>query len=402
MNKKGEGFSINNTLDLEALRIELTTGEVIELRGTFQELNIYCNLFSEGVSGNLIFNDTLNVTNNGPILGGEKVFVRWKSPMYSEFSEMLFKVQKVSERVPTANQSTVVRLELLSSDLFDSLAISLSRGFNNQYSKAVKLYWESVDFLKPIFTDESQGIHTFVLPHSRNPIDNINWVANRARTPDGLPFVFFEDLEGFNFASWSKMLSQKSQVKLFHQPQRTLETPEKEFRNIQAVEFGNNSRDASLFSVLGLTGTQEQVYDPLTKSLVVMNKEFKEWVDTAPRLDKGTITNQALPASSVQFLLVKPDNSQSTIFFRDALNYAMQNACMTIMTPGDNRMRVGSIAYVDQISPQIQNGSGLINERFINGNYMVTGLKHTLRPNDYRLYWKLAKESYFKEVKSNG
>ena len=41
-------------------------------------------------------------------------------------------------------------------------------------------------------------------------------------------------------------------------------------------------------------------------------------------------------------------------------------------------------------------------EKFMNGNFLVTGLKHTLRPSESRLYWKLSKESYKTEVMKNG
>lgn len=399
--KEPQGFSQNNTVDIDRIGLELVTGEVIDLKNLFIELNIYVNLFAF-LQGNITFHDTLNVTNNGPILGGERLFVRWKSPIYQDYTEVMLKVRSPAQRVITNGTSATVRLELLSETYLDSLTMSLSRGFKNQYSKAALTYWQAADLSKQLKTDESDGIFTFALPHTKTILENMNWMASRARTVDGMPFVFFEDIDEFSFCSWSKMLKQAPKLKLFHQPQILMDVPEKVFRNIIAIESNEMARDASVFAMSDLTARREYVFNPLSKQMTVNNRTFKDFTDNAPRLDEGPFTT-ALPVnSSVRMMVTKSDNSQSNSFYRDALNFVMQSNSFTIMTYGDDQMRLGTVVELNLLAPQIQDGKDPIEEKFMNGNFLVTGLKHTLRPSESRLYWKLSKESYKTEVMKNG
>lgn len=399
--KQEQGFSQNNTVDIDRIALELVTGEVVDLKNLLVELNIFVSVFSS-LQGNIIFHDTMNITNNGPILGGEKLFVRWKSSLYTEYTEAMLKVRASAERVVTNGTSATVRLELLSETYLDSLTMSVSRGFKNQYSKAALTYWQAADFAKPLKVDDSDGIYTFVLPHTKTVFENLEWMASRAQTSDGMPFAFFEDIDEFTFCSWSKILKQASKLKLIHQPQILMDKSEKVFRNILALESGKMSRDASIFALNDLVARREYTFDATTKGTTVRDRTFQDFTSAVPRLDKGAFMT-ALPSnSSVRLLIAKTDGSHTNSYFRDALNYVVQCNTVTVMTYGDDKVRLGTIVELNLTAPQIQDGKDPVEEKFLNGNFLVTGLKHTIRPNEYRLYWKLTKESYKAEVVKNG
>lgn len=393
---------VERTLDLEAVRLELNTGEVVELKDALSELNIYVNLFSEGMVASLLFIDTTNITDNGPILGGEKLFVRWKSPIHSEWNEVLFRVRMVTERVPGNSQAMVVRLDLMSDGYMQAFSVALSRGFKTTYSDGVRKLWQNADITKDLKVDESLGIYTFAFPQTKNIVKNAEWAANRAKGPTGVPFVFFEDVDYFNFASWDRILKQTESTKLFHQPQMTTETPEKTFRNVMGLQFNDKSRDVSMFADMGLGNRIEHVFNPLTKSTQINERSFSEFTSSVSSLDKGKLETSLDTNRRSKLLLVKSDNSQSTSFFRDSLNYAMSSNSINIVTVGDSMMRLGTVVELNSISPQAQNMQGVVNQKFLGGKFLVSGLKHTIRKNDYRLYWKLVKESYLTEVKQNG
>lgn len=401
---KAVGFSIDNSIDIDAIRIELVTKEVIELKNMLVELDIYVSFLSDGLMATLLLRDNINLVNNGPILGGEKVFVRFKSPMYNEtgWTELNLKVQSITERVPANNQGTLVKLALLSETYMDSMSIRMSRGYNGQYSGAAQLYWKSAGFQKELQADQSQGLYTFTLPSTKQFMKNMNFLADRSRTSDNMPFVFFEDLDYFNMLSWSKLLSQEPKVELVHQPQLTEETPEKAFRNILSLEYGKNQRDMSVFSGLGLNGRAEQVYDPLTKTLKIENNSYDKYSKQVPLLNENKMETMLGSGQSTRFVLKKFDDSQASVFNRDALNYSLNANYINVVTYGDNRMRVGTVVTMNLPSPQLQNGSDLITEKFVGGRFIVVGLKHAIRPNEYRLYWSLSNESFLTGVTNNG
>lgn len=396
------GFSRDNTLDINALRLELATGEVIDLLNMFQEFNIFVMMSGlGGIMANMIVNDNINFCNNGPVVGGERVFIRFKSPIYQEYTELMFRVSLQVERVPSGNQSSLVKLELVSEEYFFLLGTSISRGYSTQYSKAAKLLYQESGLTKPFLSDQSSGLYTFSVPQTLSVIDNLQWMANRAKTADNLPFCVFEDLDSFNFASWSKMIQQETKLKLFFQPQLTEETFEKEFRNILSIQYEDNSKDALKYRRSGFGGGTEFTYNPRSKNLSTKEQSFKSFSENTPSLDSGKPWLPNIKSEGKTFLVSRYDNSQSNSFFRKALGHAMSLNNVTILTAGDNQMRLGVVVELDIISPQPQNVDQAVSEKFVNGRFIVTSLKHTIRPSEYRLYWGLSKDSYLNEV-NNG
>ncbi len=400
MNKIDEGFSIGNTLDLSILNIELLTGEVLNLKNLLHEMNIYVSLFNPGITSTLIIGDPTNITNNGPIIGGEKIFIKWRSPYYREFSEMMFKVERVGDRVPTTAQAAIVTLHLVSADMYDAESYNPSYGMRGQYSAIATKLWANGAFMKELKVDNSYGIFNYASPENQSILSTMSWLANRSQGAEGLPYVFYEDIDEFVFASMAKILRQDTKVKLFHQPQLTEESVEKIFRNCYSVQFVEN-RDAGMWNQLGFGGCEETVYDPLTKTAHYANRSFENYALNSPRLDAGELKVLNRQSNVRRMTLQKEDGSHATVFNRAALNYSLQNSCLKIATPGDDQMRVGVVGEINMAAVQVQNEQDIVEEKFISGRFLVTHLKHTIRPSEYRLYWNLAKESYHNEVEIN-
>jgi hypothetical protein len=315
----------------------------------------------------------------------------------------LFRVSQQNEREPEANQAAIVKLELISDTMYHLLGSNLSRGYNTQYSVAAKKLYEELGLDKQFYADASTGLINIAVPRTYSVIENLQWMANRARSSDNMPFCVFEDLDGMNFSSWSKILSSDSKVKLIHQPQNTEEDFEKEFRNILSMEFNPNCKDSLEYRRKGLMGKTEQVYSPLSKTMSESLKSYKDYSNSVPTLNPGKPWLEEISQDGYSFLLKKFDNSQLNIFNRDALNHSLGMSPVTILTSGDDQMRLGVVVELNLLGLQPQTTkSGTIPEKYINGKFVVTSLKHTIRPSEYRLYWGLSLESYLNEVNNNG
>ena len=51
MSKKTDGFSKDNTIDINSLRLELVTGEIIDLLNMFQRIQHLCQYARNGHNG---------------------------------------------------------------------------------------------------------------------------------------------------------------------------------------------------------------------------------------------------------------------------------------------------------------------------------------------------------------
>ena len=396
--KVAQGFSRFNTCDIRILRIELATGEIVDLLGSFVELDIYRSMFNPGMTACLIFGDVLNITNNGPILGGERVYVEWKSPLYEDFTSMNFRVSMVAERQPVAQTNCLVKLELCSEALYFGLSKRLSRPYNTTYSAAAVALWNETGISTPILTDTSEGINRFVTGRHMTVYETIGWMASRSRTIDKLPFVFFEDFDGLVFASWSRILKQTAAQPLLHQPQGTEEDIRKDWMNILAIEFSKNQRDALEFMRHGFGKKTELAYDITTKQLETLVETPVE-VTGRVGLNPGQISVADSDQCDDYFLTFsRQDGSQRNIYERELLDYLMQYSTNTILNHGDSQARLGQLVEFHLLAPQLPDATEPKQEQFFSGKYLVTGIKDTIRPNEYRTYREIVQESLLNEV----
>lgn len=397
--KVTSGFSKNNTVDISILRLELLSGEVLDLKGSFAELNIYRSMFELGMTASLIFKDVLNVTNNGPILGGERVYLRYKSTAYDDYTELFFRVSLVAERVPQSPTSCLVKLELCSESLYFGLAKSMSVGYNSQYSTLVKKLWDSLELENsPIFIDPTTGIFNGCTGHNTNVLETIRMLASRSKDQDNLPFVFFEDYDGVVYASWNKILNQSTANKLVLQIQGTEEDIKKDWMNILSIQFDNNSRDSLSFMRSGLANKTKINYDLNTKVSTTVSETFDQ-VTSKIGLNSGKIKIKDSDKSSRnKFMFTRDDLSNELTTQLEALSYLLNYNQTTICNIGDDKSRLGQIIELDLSSPQMPQGNKIDKEQFFSGKYLVCSIKDTIRPNEFRTYRNLIKESLLNEV----
>lgn len=392
------GFSSYNTIDIAAIRIELTTGEVIEYRDQFIELEIYRSVFAKGMTGSIIIKDILGTVNNGPILGGERVYLRFKSPAYEEYTELFMRVSMVTESVPISQSEPIVKLELCGEALYFGMAKQISRGFRGQYSEIARQFWAETGIDVPIQTDDSLGIFTLTTTTTRNAIDTLRWMAHRARTGDRLPFTMFEDFEGLNFVSMSRMLAQTNTIKFIHQPQETEEDIRKQWMNILAVDTEANTRDAFNFMERGIGRGREISYSLGLKENIVRRDMFSDVASTFA-MNPGPIrVTGEEQTDTTDFYIARTDFSDRNAHERESLAWAMQYNRKVICNHGDDRARLGQIVEVNFYSPQVTDGLRIPDEKFFAGRFLVTSIKDTIRPNEYRTYRGLSQNSLKTEV----
>lgn len=398
MKNVSQGFSKFNTVDIAAVRIELRNGEIVELRDSFTEFETYRSMFTRGLSGSLIFIDTIGLTNNGPILGGERVYLKWRSTAYEEYTELTMRVAMLVEREVVSQAKCIVRLELCSESLYLGSAKYISRGLNGQYSNISETLWRETGVDVPYMKDESLGIIKIATGMHMNVLDTIIWMASRAKDSSGLPFCFFEDYSGLNFASWYRILTQDTSVKFIHQPQGTEEDIRKDWMNILAVQTEQNTRDALGFMEESLGNHKDLAINLNEKTIDSTTDTFANVV-SGFGLSGGKLSfPEAEKCESVDLLLTRQDGSERNNFEREVLNFLTSYSKTIICNHGDDKARLGQVIECNFLSPQTSIGRNPTKEEFFSGKYLVTSIRDTVRPNEYRTYRGLLQESLKNEV----
>ena len=66
-----------------------TSGNEYDIRNLVQNINIYEDIFSHTVSGDILLKDTINLVMNGPIIGQEKLLLRIQTPQANPKDETI-------------------------------------------------------------------------------------------------------------------------------------------------------------------------------------------------------------------------------------------------------------------------------------------------------------------------
>lgn len=193
---------------LEKVEIESITGELFDISEMFVEINIYEDLFNNGLSGNVVVADSRNMFNMLPIIGQEVFRIKFKTPVIDpdDIRELTFMIYKVSQRVIQNDQTQVYSLHFVSMGTIRNSLIKISKtlgigGVGGQtigdmvtYIASESMEGGGLESSVGMLT-ATQGAYQFVIPNW-TPYKTINWLAKRAndKTYGNKNFVFYETI----------------------------------------------------------------------------------------------------------------------------------------------------------------------------------------------------------------
>ena len=201
-------------LEIEELSLVNYNGEVLDLQTFIYGFDVYEDIMSQTMSATLYMNDGNALIERLPIIGDERVYMKFKSPLLEEFFENWFHVYKISNRSKVNDNSETYSIELVSYPFLRSQWTTSDRAYtgffiNDIVDRVYKLIHDPVEQLrKPLVTTETIGKHSFVAPEYTPPLEFINLLASEARSkkyPDNSAYVFYEDRNQFNFKSISDL-----------------------------------------------------------------------------------------------------------------------------------------------------------------------------------------------------
>ena len=65
---------------VEECKIVSTTGQVYDINDIVEEINIFENIYTATVSGDIVIKDTTNIVQNLPIIGEERLILKIQTP----------------------------------------------------------------------------------------------------------------------------------------------------------------------------------------------------------------------------------------------------------------------------------------------------------------------------------
>ena len=159
---------------LTDLKLFTGSGEVVNLDNIYVSLDIYENMFSNGLTGTLMIVDTNNLIMNAPITGQEFLSFKIKTPTIDnvsiDFTKHVMTVYKIDLR-KAERGNEVIQLHFCSPELLRNSRTRLSKSYEGNISDIVRKVLEdakSVNTKKDLFIEDTLGLKKIISPN-KNP-----------------------------------------------------------------------------------------------------------------------------------------------------------------------------------------------------------------------------------------
>ncbi|AXC34439.1 baseplate hub [Vibrio phage YC] len=384
-------FSQYDTSVIDYIQLTTRDGTVYDIRNMLVEMNIYTSIFQTTMEAGLTLADSMNIISNFPIVGGEKIEVRWRTAGKQTPNVASLRVARIGQRFFQENKSAF-QLDLVSEVEWLNSVKRLSRGWEAAHSDIIRDCINDLGY--ELITDTpSAGITTFASP-MWSPLSVAKWALGSARDRHMSPMLLWEDVDGMHLSSAHYLKGQAPAYKLYESPTGFETAGEKVLYNVRELEFGE-AREVISQRYEGLGGYTEHMYDFFTKGYTRTKRTYDNFFNNVNQMDSGKIQLGKETTDDIHRpIFTRPDGRQMANSVRHFTDLSLRNNILRTTTIGDHESRVGAVIEFDVLSPQPLPDGQPRNERLIGGSHLVTGIRHILRPAMYLMVRELAKDSY--------
>lgn len=411
---------------VDEIRIVSFNGNEFDLKGIIGDFSIYEDIYSNFLSGSIVFPDSINIVKNLPIIGQEKLYITFNTPGIDKIPRKLkFDVYKISTYVRGTGAVTLtIRLEFISSIANISSQLKLNRVMKNiPYSEMVDSIHKDMKVFDPdlppmMKISKTYGHSTVIIPNW-SPLYVINWLAHRSvflNNQKQADYLFYQTLDGFNFAPLSLLKEAKPVGKFTNYPggfrdksgERDIK---KELYNITNYVV-DSMTDKPKETKTGIYASHILVHETTTKSYYTSLFSYRKSFDDTPHLNKGRMVTSENELQNKYSSLLKYYDKSFYVFDeiddssyidhaldRQSLLNRMNTMKMTVDVYGNTRLRVGNIIEMEFYTSEYTNKkSSDFLDPYLSGKYMITSIMHNVVEGVHTMRMTITRDSYYESL----
>lgn len=430
------GKYIVNNLEL------ISADSKIDVHGIFLELNIYEEIFSNFITGNIVLSDSNNLISGSkalPILGNEIVYINLSVPTSVKDSDsgennkvimtnikFFGRVTGIRERRLLSEKNMVYVVDFIAEEAITSEKIRISKSYKGKpYYKIAQNLYAELGSTAQAFFEETKYSYNFICPNW-HPLKGINWLASRSLSPkhNGSSFLYYHVLydqstqgkgalrsDKFYFRSVESMLDGPLKKKVYFNPKNlepySIVKDDVRFSNIDSYDIVKSfdimeNLDAGMYS--SKTMTHDIINKKYSKTLFNYDKQFTQY----KHADVGKISSKmvdsfggklsdypdaVLRLYSNDKAMGTDNHIQEVIGSRLSILNSINNFLLKFSVPGDGYSSPGDLIEFNIPSPEHK----IAFDTFYSGKYLVTSIRHHFIPEYYNMVFECAKESLHTE-----
>jgi len=436
---------------IEQLKLVSSTNIVFDLVDFLVELNIYEDMFSGCMHGNMVLSDSRNLIEKAPLIGEEFLLVKVTSPTFTESITKTFRIFKISDRnIVRDNNTQTYTIHFASIELFYDIMLPLFVSFEGDITDVVSNIFSNYLMTSRTFdisetSSEIKEIETvtplYILNDTSNkvkfvspgwsPLKCINWLASKSIPKNEIAknFLFFESNKAFYFGSIEFLLKDVFENKNYigdytisaANIRDGAPTPNinreyfiaKDVSMVDTTDHIKNYTNGYLANRILTLDIFNKKYNAIDYDYVT---EYKKQFHTSGPGDKAmpVFTTESLrnPATDISFYPINPklfNNFEGNINEKMGEIYGnrkssmldLSNLKMHLTVPGRTDIEVGRVMYFNYPALGAKES---VSEKGIDKNYsgyyLITAIHHKINKVQHLMTMEMVKDSLYVDVNS--
>lgn len=410
-----DGVLSSKDYELKVLELISSTGQTVDIRKIFAELQIFQDIYSSVMTGNILVSDAKDLFNNFSFCGNEYIRISIDKPSQNFPIEKIFRIYKATDRMPAkgSSQSQYYVLHFCSEEMVLSNSIKVSKAYQSQ--TASDIIWDvltnhlKVDQSRLNSFEGTSGTFDFVVPWYR-PFEIIQWAVSRSYDLNPkFCYFFFENSSGFCFQSLQTLYAQTAYKKIKY-----------DIKNIDNPDTATNKDSIDKFRILNdfdvLTSVSNGSYASRLLAVDVFSQTFKQYNYSLADaenvlLNKNKQINGAKNASGntafdsfdsylttyveINDTKSERENSLDKWMMPRALHLSALNSFrFQAILPGDIGLKAGDIVEFDFPKFVAPDESGKETDEYRSGKYLVTAVNHKFREDIFESIVEFSSDSF--------
>ena len=202
---------------LDECSIITTSGKTFNIRNIIEEINIFENIYTSSVTGNILVKDTTNIVNNFPIVGEERLVLKILTPQSKpqpettiDYTLSPLMIYKVNLQEGDGENAQIISLQFGSIEGFRNNTAKVSQSFGGQPSQIVEKILRDTTYLnskKTFYYEPTANNVKVVFPNIRpfKCIQHLGNISNSQVNNASPSFLFYETTKGFHFRTFDSI-----------------------------------------------------------------------------------------------------------------------------------------------------------------------------------------------------
>lgn len=425
-----ESIRFAGDVNIDKIEIVSSNGFIQNVTNQIIAIEIFEDLYSPFISGNVVVKDSLDLANLFPFVGEEFINLKIHTPTLDGKNQIIdsqFYIFKMSNRELMGDRNVVYQLHFISPEAIVDLNKKISKVYEGRISDiAAKLVTDTTFGLetKKKLNLEPTPNNVKYISNYWSPIRNLNYIAgNATNTENAASYVFFESRFGFNFVSLESLFKDTIKQEFVYDSyirdmgalNTSIRNVEEDYKRILDVSIPE-AYDYMDRSMSGMFSSKMITSDITLKRYVVKNFDMLKDFGKNSHLNKFPLAsskNIQRPSSLIinyqkeygLFNGYTDVTNAKTLQQRISLLQQAEGSKIEITVPGRTDYTVGMKVSVKlyKMNPiTTTEGNDDITDNMFSGSYLISAINHYINREKHECKMELIKDSFIVDLEKGG